>query len=364
MEENPEPHIKFLDGGLGTTLETNHGVKFSESTPLWSSHLLLTDLHTLTKCQSSFARAGANIITTATYQVSINGFRNTKTEDWPNGVPPHKIGPFLHAAVRVARTAASEAGGQVALSLGPYGATMIPSTEYTGQYDIDPSEDMVYELYRWHRDRFTLFEKVHDLLSNVDYIAFETIPRIEEVKAIRECLSIHQVRAPVWISVLFPGDDDKMPDGTSAEDAVTAMIGENYTNLGLCAPQFVGINCTRVSKLGGLVRKFTKTVERLVAKRAVSKWPGLVLCPDGTRKGERYNTETKEWEISEEGSNKEEEDMSWERQLALVIKEAKVSGEWSSIFVGGCCRTTPENISRLPGAFLEVMAEQEKDTTR
>ncbi|KAK4173871.1 putative homocysteine S-methyltransferase [Triangularia setosa] len=345
---DPAP-IKILDGGLGTTLETNHGVKFSEATPLWSSHLLLTDQRTLLECQSSFATAGADIITTATYQVSIDGFRNTKTENWPDAVSFPNICHFLEDAVFIAATAARESGAEVALSLGPYGATMIPSTEYNGEYDVDPSLAMVDKLFAWHNERLGLYEKSPGLLSNVSYIAFETIPRFDEILAIRRLLDTRALAVPVWISVLFPGDDDKMPDGTSVEDAVAGMISSEF---GRSAPQFVGINCTRVSKLGGLVRKFTKAVEGLVAVGAVSHWPGLVLYPDGTREGERYNTKTKEWEISGEGSGQEREEMSWEHQLAKVVKETRTSGHWSSILVGGCCRTTPENISRLREAVV------------
>ncbi|KAK4647916.1 AdoMet-homocysteine methyltransferase [Podospora bellae-mahoneyi] len=362
MEGRKPRTIKFLDGGLGTTLETIHGVKFSESTPLWSSHLLLTDLQTLADCQMSFAKAGADVITTATYQVSIEGFKNTKTENWPNGVPLPNIGHFLKDAVSIARRAAGKVGGRVALSLGPYGATMIPSTEYTGHYDIEPSQDIVDKLFHWHSERYNLYVQVPKLLFDVSYIAFETIPRLDEILAIRRFLNAdisggvklgprefyHDI--PVWISVLFPGDDDKMPDGTSVEDAVAAMMSKEF---GSKTPQFVGINCTQVSKLDGLVRQFTKAVEKLVATRAVEKWPGLVLYPDGTKEGERYNTATKEWEISGEGFKKTAEDVSWERQLAMVVKEAYDTGGWSSFLIGGCCRTTPENIQRLTWAIRE-----------
>ncbi|KAK4200050.1 putative homocysteine S-methyltransferase [Triangularia verruculosa] len=337
-------HVKILDGGLGTTLETNHGVKFSEATPLWSSHLLLTDQRTLLECQSSFAAAGAEIITTATYQVSIDGFRNTKTENWPSGVSLPNIGQFLEDAVLVAKMAAEESAGEVALSLGPYGATMIPSAEYTGRYDEDPLQAMTDKLYEWHNERFNLYAKVPGLLSGVSYIAFETIPRFDEILAIRRLLATRLMDFPVWISILFPGDDDKMPDGTSVEDAIASMISIEF---GIFAPQFIGINCTRASKIGRLVRKFTKTVEGLVAMGAASGWPGLVLCPDGTREGEKYNTGTKEWETSGEGSGQEINSDTWEHQLASVVKEASTSGHWKLILVGGCCRTRPENIAKL-----------------
>ena len=76
-EELFQQPILLLDGGLGTTLEEEHGVQFSSATPLWSSHLLLSAPETLLEVQENFARAGADIILTATYQASFQGFRMT-----------------------------------------------------------------------------------------------------------------------------------------------------------------------------------------------------------------------------------------------------------------------------------------------
>ncbi|VUC33016.1 unnamed protein product, partial [Clonostachys rosea] len=79
--------IKILDGGLGTSLETDFAVKFSHSTPLWSSHLLVSDPETLLQCQSNFGRVPVDVLLTATYQVSIQGFADTKTSQTPTGIP-------------------------------------------------------------------------------------------------------------------------------------------------------------------------------------------------------------------------------------------------------------------------------------
>lgn len=294
--KHPIP-IRILDGGLGTSLEDKYRVKFSLNTPLWSSHLLLSDQKTLLECQTDFAEAGADILLTATYQVSIGGFAATRTPEWPRGVSLPNIGQFLEDAVLITESAGGRHGPEVAVSLGPYGATMVPSTEYTGAYDEDHVGTS--KLARWHFERAMLFAKQERLLSRVHYLAFETIPRLDEVKAVREVLTAFQI--PGWISCVFPGDDDRLPDGSTVEDVVTAALAGDTSKR---PPWGIGINCTKVQKLGGLVKKFEKAVQGLIELGDVLGWPSLVLYPDGTN-GEVYNTTTKIWELPA-GSTKPE----------------------------------------------------------
>ena len=311
--KHPIP-IRILDGGLGTSLEDKYGVKFSLHTPLWSSHLLLSDQKTLLECQTDFAEAGADILLTATYQVSISGFAATRTPEWPRGVSLPNIGQFLEDAVLIAESAGRGGGGrggsggsgngstEIAISLGPYGATMVPSTEYTGAYDKDHIG--TNKLAQWHFERVMLYAKQQGLMSRVRYLAFETIPRLDEVKAIRGVLA--SFKTPGWISCVFPGhdDNDRLPDGSTVEDVVTAALacgGEMTTKR---PPWGIGINCTKIQKLSGLVKKFEKAVQGLIDLGDLHGWPSLVLYPDGTN-GEVYNTTTKTWELPA-GSTKPE----------------------------------------------------------
>ncbi|KAJ3040424.1 Homocysteine S-methyltransferase 1 [Rhizophlyctis rosea] len=69
----------ILDGGLSTTLETLFQKDISG--PLWSARLLIEDPTTIKKAYKSFLEAGADIITTSSYQASIPGFQSlSKTE--------------------------------------------------------------------------------------------------------------------------------------------------------------------------------------------------------------------------------------------------------------------------------------------
>ncbi|KAH8904980.1 Homocysteine S-methyltransferase [Coniochaeta sp. PMI_546] len=348
--------ILILDGGLGTTLEEKYHIRFtSAETPLWSSHLLLTDQRTLLACHEDFAAAGADIITTATYQASIPGFENTRTPDWSNGVPLNRVPEFLGDAVMIARKAGA---GRVALSMGPYGATIVPSQEYGGKYDEEHSG--VSALMAWHLQRIGLFAKVPDLFKQVDYISFETVPRLDELLAIRQVMDDKElhVRAPYWISCVFPGDDEvlTLPDGTSVEEAVRAMLSGEVADV---VPWGIGVNCTKVTKLPALVERYEAVVKGMVDSGELSGWPSLVLYPDGTN-GEVYNTTTQKWEMPE---GKEPPKRSWESQVAEVVKATQRRASWNTIVVGGCCKATPEDIARLREALLPI-ADSDSDAKR
>ena len=239
---------------------------------------------TLLDAQSSFAKAGADIILSATYQASFTGFSSS-------GITSHdEASKLMRDGVSIARNSFKGTGregkGKVALSLGAYGATMIPGTEYSGVYD--EGHRSVVQLNTWHAERLEAFGPLQsECWEMVDFVAFETLPRIEEVKAVREVMSQlpDGMEKEYWISCVFPRDGNVLPDGSSVREVVRAMIsGKGRRPLG------IGVNCTRVGKVEGLVLEFEDAVRGLGVEGVA-----LVLYPDGTR-GEVYNTSTKEWE--------------------------------------------------------------------
>lgn len=308
---------KILDGGLGTSLEDKYGVRFDHSRPLWSSDLLVSDPSTLLSCQRDFAAAGADVVLTATYQVSLQGFAGTRTPGFPTGIPASAVPPFLKTAVDVAEQAAAGTGAALALSCGPYGACMVPGQEYSGRYD--DAHDGEAALAAWHLERLRLY--VYDescLLSpspagprrRLQYVAFETLPRLDEIKAVRRAFAAAAQPGTAlpggafpdrfWIACVFPGDDEKLPDGGTVEQAVEAMLGSLGEDVAASdersRPWGVGINCTKLHKLEGLIRRFEDAVAGLVRRGVVPEAPALVLYPDGTD-GEVYNTTAMTWEV-------------------------------------------------------------------
>jgi homocysteine S-methyltransferase len=75
--------IGVLDGGPGTSLVDKFGVTFDETMPLWPGSLLFHGQDTLYACQRDFVEAGVDVLLTATYQASIEGFARTKTNQHP-----------------------------------------------------------------------------------------------------------------------------------------------------------------------------------------------------------------------------------------------------------------------------------------
>lgn len=350
--------ILILDGGLGTSLETDHACTFSSSTtPLWSSHLLLSSPATLLACQRAFARVPVDVLLTATYQVSMAGFAKTKTAAHPDGVAEGDIPRYLDRAVGLAEEAVAESGHgtRVALSLGPYGACMIPSQEYSGIYDDE--HNILSQLEAWHRHRLSLFSSAKTISSRISIIALETVPRLDEITAMRRSLaSTAELRAlPYWVSCLYPGEGDGekdnesrylLPDGTTVEAAVRAMLDPDFAP----TPWGIGINCTKTWKLEGLLRRYEDAVSRVLGEGKISAWPALVLYPDGTS-GEVYNSESQQWELPAD-STMEDQTKTWEVRVADAVKGTVGRGKWPQVLVGGCCMASHRDIKKLRDILL------------
>ncbi|KAH8664692.1 Homocysteine S-methyltransferase [Xylariales sp. PMI_506] len=380
------PAVQILDGGLGTSLEDGYGVVFDHSMPLWSTHFLVDGTHTLRACQRDFAAAGADVLLTATYQVSVEGFARTRTAEFPEGIPQSAIGGYLETAVEILEEAAAADGGngaKLALSLGPYGACMVPGQEYSGKYDGE--HDSEEALFRWHLNRLRLAtdhvaaasassavkqkqggsSSPGSLMNRLQYVALETIPRVDEVRAVRRAVggatasSGSNTLPPFWVSCVFPGDDQALPDGTGVSQVVEAMLlpssdeevksegaGASAGTTAYPVPWGIGINCTKIHKLRGLICAFEDAVGALLAAGRIDSPPALVLYPDGTR-GEVYNTTTKKWELPEGHVRSGEDRETWATQLANIVSDSQKRGVFKSFLVGGCCKASAADIKEL-----------------
>ena len=396
--------VILLDGGLGTTLtEPPFNQRFDQNTPLWSSHLLITSPETLQDVHGAFARAGADILLTATYQASFDGFERTlKTQKHPGDVRKHnskhlreEAKALMHSAIAIAQNAAgSQAPSRaqrpevkfpmpcLALSLGPLGACLVPSQEYSGQY---PSEMCSRKaLKEWHARRLAVFTEDPVSWGSVEFLAFETYKRLDEVQAIRDVMSnvqsseqreavneAQKKRKKWWISTVWP---DAVED-EEVQALVEAML-QNYTNNGdshlasnteasspitLATPWAIGVNCTGIEKIAKIVQKMEVYVTRLAesgrwrsewssdrlesteAVRAAEERPWLVLYPDGA-KGLRYDSTTMEWSKVDA---REDDGVAWHDALWEIAEGIRRRGQWAGLILGGCCKTGPEDIRQL-----------------
>ncbi|KAL4919050.1 Homocysteine S-methyltransferase [Aspergillus aurantiobrunneus] len=338
--------ILLLDGGLGTTLELPpFNVTFSTETPLWSSHFLISSPTTLQSAHLAFHNAGADILLTATYQSSIEGFAKTNAS--------HTIQDaerYMRSAIPLVRSVISPAGKRqrpcrVALSLGPYGATMSPvAAEYTGLY---PAEmDREDALRQWHTRRLGVFVDDCESWDQVDYVAFETLRRADEVRAVRGAMldaANCAQNKPWWICGVFPAEE---VDETDVRRWVDAAVGQRC---GLPRPWGIGLNCTRIDHVARIVSIMRDELHRLLGKEDgfVDEWasssgkPWLVLYPDGT-KGEKYDPATKTWVANATGPVRR----PWDESFWDVVQHQS-GGDWEGIIIGGCCRAGPTDIAAL-----------------
>ena len=188
----------------------------------------------------------------------------------------------------------------VAASVGPYGAYRADGSEYTGQYDIGEKE-----LIAFHERRLEILAD-----SGADLLACETIPAQSEARALAALLGQHP-ETWAWVSFCCR-DGEHLADGSRLTDSLPCL-----TKL----PNVValGVNCT--------APRFVPSL--LESARKVTKGP-LVAYPNS---GERYEPESGDWDSSGTVEDWVESTLSWRNEGLQMI--------------GGCCRTTPEDIRRL-----------------
>ncbi|RCG28314.1 homocysteine S-methyltransferase [Sphaerisporangium album] len=286
--EPDETGVLILDGGLATHLEAL-GCDLRDD--LWSAKLLMENPEMILRAHRDYFAAGADVATTASYQASIQAFMR-------RGHVVHEAEALIQLSVELAVQARDESGGgMVAASVGPYGAYLANGAEYTGDYDLD--ED---GLYAWHRPRWEVLAG-----SPADLLACETIPSYAEARAIARLLE-DTPNVNAWVS--FCGrDGEHISDGTPLERCAALFAGN---------PQVVavGVNCTAPSHVKSLIGCLTESP--------------IIVYPNS---GETWDARQRRWE-----------------GLADPMEFGAAAREWrdaGAVFIGGCCRTTPEHIRQI-----------------
>jgi homocysteine S-methyltransferase len=279
-----------LDGGLSTQLEA-HGHTVND--PLWTGRVLLQDPAAITQAHADFVHAGADVVISASYQVSRRGFEAA-------GLPSSAADEALVSSVAAARAATSGGDCRVAASVGPYGAILHDGSEYRGRYGLSHRE-----LVDFHAERLDVL-----VSSAPDLLAVETIPDVEEAAALAEVLAEH-AHLPAWMT--FTAADDALTSaGQAIEDAVAAATS---------APNVVavGVNCTDPRHVTGLLHRM----------RAVTSLP-IVIYPNA---GGSWNPADGSWDDCARGP--------FAPALVEVWQQAGATA------IGGCCGTDAAVISAL-----------------
>jgi homocysteine S-methyltransferase len=254
---------------------------------------------------------------------------------------------------------------RIALSLGPYGATLSPGQEYGGVYpppygpqaytssdtnriSFSPQEisegreaQAVDALAAFHLARLRVFAEDPETWDVLDMLAFETIPLPREMLAVRKAVATLRAETrvrnqPFWISAVFPSGRFPEAREENTSHCMQLLCAAAFNDdLNLAQPAGIGINCTPPSFVGGLVEEMRQHLVSL----AVAPW--LVLYPNG---GGIYDPLRRTWGEDDTALG---ETGSWAVELASIARREEASGIWSGVVVGGCCKTTPNDIRAL-----------------
>ncbi|MBX7084314.1 MAG: homocysteine S-methyltransferase, partial [Nannocystaceae bacterium] len=284
--------VLVLDGGLATELAAR-GHDLGD--PLWSARLLLDAPEAIVEVHRAWLRAGADVITSASYQASLPGLR-------ARGLDRDAAIAVLRDAVALARRACAleRPDAIVAASAGSYGAMLADGSEYTGAFGAIDDDALV----QFHRERLPGF-------ADADVIAFETIPSAREAAAIARALAGHR-GPPAWLSLQL-----REPGHSGAGDALEACVDAIAACPAIVA---IGVNCCDPEHVA-------PALTRLRSRTALP----LLAYPNA---GERYDAHAR----------------CFVGHARTPAELAALAGRWIAAgarMVGGCCRTGPVDIAAL-----------------
>lgn len=297
--------MALLDGALATELE-RRGASLDD--PLWSARVLLDAPHLIASVHRDYLHAGADVVTSATYQATFDGFQRAGV-DRAGATRLLSLGVTLARdacdAVRDARVAAGRPPALVAASIGPSGASLADGSEYRGDDSLS-----VEQLMDFHRPRMAAL-----LAASPDLLAFETIPSGREVEAVVGLLAEFP-SARAWISCSCR-DGSRLSDGTLFAEAMRVAAA---------CPNVVaaGFNCTHP--------RFA--LDLLQCMGPLRDGPCVVVYPNS---GDGWDPGRRRWVLS--------------RGVADLASLAPAWRDAGARLIGGCCRTTPDTIRAMAGAL-------------
>lgn len=295
-----------LDGALATELEVR-GCQIADS--LWSASVLINKPELITQLHYDYFLAGASIAITASYQATLPGLvKYGLSETEARNLIVRSATLAIEARQRYYQTYDDARPLFVAGSIGPYGAWLGDGSEYTGAYQCSSAQ-----FINFHRPRIEAL-----LNAGVDLLACETLPNAEEIQSLAQLIS-HYPTAQAWFCFTLR-DDRHLSDGTPLSDIVRSLQDH---------PQIIaiGINCIALQK----------TTTALQHLQTLTDLP-LIVYPNS---GELYDAKSKSWH------NKGDKC----QPLTDYLKPWLAAG---AKIIGGCCRTTPEDIKALSQALREM----------
>ena len=319
-----------LDGGLGSYLESNgaYNEMTSDITRLWAAGLLLEHQHLLMDAHREFLVAGADIVTSSSYQLSFQGLRDANVSD-PIAVYELSTSLVRRCIAEQQQQTQSVQGPYVAASVGCFGAHLADGSEYTGIYGGD-----LMMLKKFHTEQTQALRS-----TNPDILAFETIPCVDEVRAIVEVLSSSSNADSssnpclAWIS-LACSSETTLNSGETIEDALRILEESSLSNESVA----VGVNCTDPRFVEDILHSMRETCSK---GRVLVAYPNL---------GETWE-ETGVPAADSNAANNH----AWTPLPGTGISETQfidMASRWydhgsGATIIGGCCRVSPQLIGKL-----------------
>ena len=288
----------LLDGAMGTELE-ERGLK--TPLPLWSAEALRTDPDTVRRIHEDYIRAGADVLTTAT-------FRTTRRTMQKAGLPESEADRLTALAVSLARQArdAVAPGGR-----GVWIAGALAPLEDCYRPQAAPSEA---EAAPEHAEQARRLVE-----AGADVLLIETMNTVGEARA--ACAAAKASGVPFLVSFI-------------CADAATILSGEPLADAARAVESFgpgaILVNCTPPDIVAGCLDTLSRAVQTPI---------GCYPNAGGS------DFETEEWQLDTRASPEGFASMAagWIRAGALVL--------------GGCCGTRPSHIRALRAALPPVLME-------
>lgn len=289
----PLERTLVLDGGLAEQLLAE-GCALDGA--LWTAGALLDAPERVRAAHAAYARAGAQVLLTASYQASFAGFA-------ARGADRARAAELFASSVALARSAAREVAeptgarpAWVAASVGPYGAVRADGGEYRGRYGLS-----VAELARFHRPRVEALAA-----AGPDVLALETVPDVVEAEALLR--AARGCGVPVWLSYTVAGGRTRA--GQPLAEAFAVAAGEDQVLA-------VGVNCCAPPEVADAVALAAE-----VAGKPVVAYPNS---------GETFDPVRRRWRGP----------VTFAPRLAVAWRRA------GARLIGGCCRVGPDRVREL-----------------
>ncbi|XP_055612764.1 AP2-associated protein kinase 1 [Uranotaenia lowii] len=312
-----------IDGGFSSQLSVHVGA-MPDKDPLWSCRFNVTNQAAVVETHLDYLKAGADCITTNTYQASIEGFMDYLDLNEEDSIKLMKSTVELAKLARTRYLAEkqdykSQKIPWIVGSIGPYGAHLHDGSEYTGTYaDSLPAA----RLQKWHRPKISAI-----LEAGVDALAIETIPCRMEAEAVFEMLTLEYPTVRFWISFQCR-DGMSTAHGEPFAEIATALWNKSRTTLK--NPNFlaIGVNC--VSPIHAL-----QLLAPINAHRPEEDKIPLIVYPNSGEifSGSHYTTS--------------DDLVPLESYIPQFI-------DLGVKFVGGCCRTTARDIKRVKKVVIQL----------